>query len=113
MRVLPFLALLFLSSGCVGSVCGPSCQKIYGSDEGECAIPVPGYEPEELLAQCLDMCREAASVTGDVGDYDPDERVPSNQEVTLENRAQAKLWAECIEQTDCSDINDGYCAPIY
>ena len=30
----------------------------------------------------------------------------------LDNEKQAAIWMDCVEQTACEDIDDGFCAPI-
>lgn len=98
--------------GCAGSVCDPACEKIYGAGDGECNIQVPGRTNDEDLATCEDACKQAWQQPGEVGDYDPNVRAANNTDVSLENRAQVELWAQCIDETACTDINEGYCAPI-
>ena len=110
-------SVLLVASGCADSVCAPTCEKIYGTGAGECNIQVPGHDGASgqtgLQAECLDMCQEAARQPGEVGDYDPNVRTDASDTVTLDNSAQVELWAQCIEETACSDINLGYCAPIH
>ncbi len=106
-------ALLALPSlsGCKGACISP-CEKLYlGADS--CEIMRPGTSQEDLYEACMDHCGEAMAQSGDIGDYDPDERQGSSAAASLENRAQAQAWIECIEETSCEDLNLGYCAPVW
>ena len=125
--------------------CSQACEKLYGQ-EGECQFTSPGDpDGEQSAAICMEECLVAMSkvnscdsprhfgytitrpisrisnlgkeeCTRDAGDYNPDEKVPSSQTVELENRAQAELWMECIEEKSCEMIKSTggrFCAPIW
>ena len=93
------------------SLCTQTCERLY-SEEG-CEIQRPGRDSENLILTCLDYCLEAWAVEGEVGDYDPYERATSNASITLENQAQAELWAQCVADLSCEELQNGYCAPIW
>jgi len=103
--------LLLLSSCYLSTPCQEPCRKLYS--DSECGIQRAGRTQDELVENCLDECQEAYSQSGDVGDYDPFMLTDSSVSVSLDNRAQQELWAECIAETSCDRINDGYCAPVW
>jgi len=103
------LTLAVFATGC-GPDCQSSCQKLYASDDGGCALNTPGRDPDEAIADCLDECELAIRTPGNVGSYDP--RTPtSGTVVELENEKQAALWMDCIAEADCVRIADGLCQP--
>ncbi len=114
-RVPVFFALgaATLLSGCavLDDGCSDTCESIYG--ETGCGVVRPGFSQDDLLENCEEECGEAMSVSGEVGDYDPYERTPASQSVTLENSAQAELWQACIDDHTCSELESNYCAPIW
>ncbi len=105
--------LLGLTTAC-GPNCQSSCQRIYSSSE--CNIAVAGFDsPDgkaELIRQCVDDCDYALRFPGELGDYNPNERHTSGETITLANEEQAAAWMDCIDTVDCSQLNDGFCAPI-
>ena len=102
-----------LAVGC-GPNCQSTCNRLYV--EEECNIQRPGYEGEkvgELIQQCMDLCEGALEVPGELEGYNPDDRVGSSDSIDLENEKQAAVWMDCIAETSCEDLNQGYCAPIW
>lgn len=97
--------------------CGPNCQstcfQLYGTDQGQCAIERPGRNTDELIGDCLDYCEDALTNNGELGDYDPLTKKGSDVAITLENEKQAALWMECVAESDCGRIDEGYCAPVW
>lgn len=97
--------------------CGPNCQstcfKLYGTDIEDCAIERPGRGSSVLIDDCLAYCDEALSVNGELGDYDPFTKKGSDVAITLDNERQAALWMECVNETACERIEEGYCAPVW
>ena len=95
--------------------CNPTCQsvcnKIY--NEQYCGIVRPGKESDELISDCISYCEEALTEPGDLGNYDPYERVSSSSSVTLDNEQQAALWMDCVSEQSCTRLGQGYCAPIW
>ena len=91
------------------SGCGPNCQstctKLY--NEGECSIRVPGMEQEELYGRCVDECDFALRFPGNLDGYNPDDR--HAESVDLKNEKQAAAWMDCVEQTACEKLDEGYC----
>ena len=112
---------LVLASTSLLVACGPncqtSCQRIYGNSanagEEDCAIQRPGRDQAELIDQCMDYCEGALEQPGEIGTFDPYTRTGSNQSVSLENERQAAIWMECVQDTSCDRLQDGYCAPIW
>jgi hypothetical protein len=108
---LPLIAVVAVAA--LASGCGPNCQstcgKLYFDDQ--CGIPTPGRETEEAFRDCVDECEYALARPGDLDGYDPDERQTSGETVVLVNEVQAAAWMECVDQTACEDIDDGYCEP--
>ncbi len=105
---------LMLWSACILSesdTCRTTCDRLYTADQ--CDIQRPGRATDELVEACRDSCFQAMQTRGEAGDYDPTTRSDSSVSVELENKAQAKLWSECVAETSCEDLEDGYCAPIW
>ena len=110
-------AALLFATAC-GPNCQSTCQRIYGNgvnDAGEedCSIQRPGRDQGELIDTCMDNCEEALEQPGELGTFDPYTRTGSNQSVSLENERQAAEWMECVTETDCQRMQEGYCAPIW
>lgn len=105
-------ALLFataLLQGC-GPTCQTTCHKIYAPEE--CDIRVPGVPDwTDMYDDCVEDCELALQRPGVLGDYDPDERPTGGESVVLENERQAGAWMNCVEETTCERLNDGYCPP--
>lgn len=111
-------ALLLLTA--VGAValltaCGPNCQdtceKLY--TESQCDIERAGRTPDRLITDCMDFCQEALKVPGEIGSFNPYEKVGSGQSITLENEQQAAIWMDCVAETACENIQTGMCAPVW
>ena len=121
-KLIPLLlggAALFVA-GC-GPNCQSSCQRLYGAGsqtingEGveDCGIQRAGRSQSELTDTCLEECYGALDNPGEVGAFDPYHRAGSNESVTLDNERQAALWMQCISETSCENLQDGYCAPVW
>jgi hypothetical protein len=107
---------LMLLGACILSesdTCRTTCSRLYTAGDDGCDIQRPGRTTNELVESCRDACFEAMQTGGEVGDYDPYERVGSSVAVELENKAQAQLWAECVAETSCDNLADGFCAPVW
>lgn len=100
----------FAASGC-GPNCQSTCDRLFSVDE--CGIQRNEKSPEEVRNDCLASCDEALANPGPLGDYNPDERKSGSQTVKLETDQQAAAWMECVEETSCSYLEDGYCAPVW
>lgn len=107
------LAAALFTSGC-GPDCQSSCDRLFGDGPDECNIPVPGHDTptgiSEVVNDCVAHCERALSENGDVGAYDPNSTRAGDQ-VFLENEKQAALWMDCVSETECSNLQDGMCAP--
>ena len=94
--------------------CGSNCQAAcnYKYNISECSVLPPGWgdRSDELIQMCIAECENALEKPGDVGSYDPDDRNTSGEAVTLENERQAALWMDCILESACERIEQGYCA---
>ncbi|MCO4747904.1 MAG: hypothetical protein KC912_24135 [Proteobacteria bacterium] len=109
--VLPLAGLL--AAGC-GPTCPTTCAKIYGqAADGNCNTAIPGQTNEASFDACVDMCEDALAIPGDLGGYNPNERVLSGELPELENEKQAAAWMDCIDGASCQTLNDGYCAPLF
>ena len=97
-----------LNVGC-GPTCQSTCSRLYYEDE--CGIPTPGRDTDDAFRDCVGMCQGALKHPGEMGVYDPDERLTSGESIELQNEVQAAAWMDCIEQTACDQIEDGYCEP--
>ncbi len=110
--LISFVGLSSLLAGCADAHdCNKSCEKLFGQQAGECNIPIPGHTGDEMLTMCEDHCEQAMSQAGEAGDYNPNERTSGNEDVALENDAQAALWMQCVDETACDDLKSNYCAP--
>lgn len=109
------VGLLLLSVGAAGCNadldCQSTCNKLYQTEE--CGIPSPGSTQSELIDLCNTSCNNALDVPGEVGDYNPDEYTPASANIELKNDKQAAIWMECISETSCDFLQDGYCAPVW
>jgi hypothetical protein len=105
-------AAVFSMAALVAPGCGPNCQsacfKIYA--EAECDVSTPGQSWEDAYKDCVEECDNALSQPGDLAGFDPDERNTSGESVTLENEQQAAAWMDCVEETACERLEEGYCA---
>lgn len=102
-------AALYLT-GC-GPNCQSTCEKLY--IESECNIQRPGRTTDELLQRCSNECEGALEQPGEIGDYDPYDNSGSGSSITLDNEMQAAVWMECVAESACEKIDDGYCAPVW
>lgn len=100
----------FGAEGC-GPNCQSTCDRLFSVDE--CGIQRNEKSPEEVRNDCIASCEEALTVPGPVGDYNPDERKSGSQTIKLETDQQAAVWMECVEETSCAFLEDGYCAPVW
>lgn len=91
--------------------CGATCAKLY--DPFECNIQRAGSTQEEMVATCEGICIGLYGVDGDLGDYWPYEFKDAGESVELENEEQAQEWMDCIADTECVPLEDGYCAPVW
>ncbi len=90
------------------AVCTTACGKVYGADQ--CAISLPGVSSDDLYEECLAGCKRCMAYPGEVGDYDPyATRGSSDDGPYVDNGAQAELWAQCVSEKSCEDLEDGYC----
>jgi hypothetical protein len=91
--------------------CGPNCQdaclRVYG--EAECNKSTPGQDWDDAYKACVIECNNALKYPGELGGYDPDERNTSGESINLENEQQAAAWMDCVLETSCERIEDGYC----
>lgn len=111
--------LLLVASTLLAAGCGPDCQstceQLYNDGPGQCNINYAG-EPgaagaDALIGDCVTECDAAMARPGDMGDYDPNVRAGSDQAITLDNEKQAAAWMDCVMNTSCGNIEDGYCPP--
>jgi hypothetical protein len=103
----------FVTSACENPTCQNSCRRIYSLSE--CGITDPALDEEEQIRACIADCEDALANTGELGDYNPDRRTPTNVDTKLENELQAAAWMDCVWERECEDLhpaNGGYCAPI-
>jgi hypothetical protein len=111
--VLSATALVGLGLGAAG--CGPDCQstcnRLYS--QNECDIQRAGIEREELLGQCMDRCEVALTKPGEANpDYNPAEKMPPSEDPEssiVETDEEAAMWMDCVEETSCELLDEGYC----
>jgi hypothetical protein len=109
------IAGLLLAAGGL-SGCGPNCQStcttLYA--ESECNLQSPGLSREELLRTCESECESALTKSGEIRpEYKPDEDTPSDKSVELTSDKEAALWMDCVAETACDLLDEGYCAPVW
>ena len=111
-----FVATFIAFQAACGPDCQTTCEKLY-SQGGECKFTSPGDSTgEKSFAVCNESCEEAIMRPGDAGDYNPNEKTPSSQSISLENDQQAAMWMDCIEEKSCELIKSTggrFCAPIW
>lgn len=113
MRTVVVIALTGIFASACGPTCQNTCRRIYA--QNECGITDPALDENEQIRECLSDCETALTISGELGDYDPDKRSPTNIKVILENEIQAAAWMDCVWETECDDLHPalgGYCAPI-
>ena len=91
-------------------LCQQTCARLY--DDSQCGIARPGVTQDELMGICEEECLQAMAIEGELGDYEPHSSGAATS-VTLDNRAQAEAWADCMDETSCDDLYAGYCAPVW
>jgi hypothetical protein len=92
--------------------CQNACGRAFGSDR--CNVQVPGQGQSELINDCIDECEAALRQTGELGNYDPDDRSSvSTQDgdfgFTLQNERQAAVWMDCVLERTCESLDEGFC----
>lgn len=109
------IAFFFVLSvlGCARYECRQTCDRLYGDGEGSCGFELPATTPEDLTTECIATCEAALKTPGEADGYDPNVRTEASQSVEIENRAQVQLWMDCIAETSCENLDEGYCAPIW
>lgn len=113
MRLLLMAALIpapYLLTGCGSPVsCQTACQRAFRSNE--CNLRVPGRDQDRLVRDCTRECGRALRETGELGGYDPNDRnsVDRSEPFRLQNEKQAALWIDCVIETSCPDLNNGFC----
>ena len=95
--------------------CGPDCQstcnKLYS--QNECNIQRAGAERQDLLDECSDRCEVALTNPGEADpDYNPADKMrPSQTQESsiIETDTEAAMWMDCVEETACDLLDEGYC----
>lgn len=112
--LLSFAALVAVVglNGCDNPDCQSTCNKLYG--EAECDLRTAGQTREDLLRECSQQCESALDKSGEIRPtYKPDEDTPNDESVSLTTDKEAALWMDCIAETDCALLDEGYCAPVW
>jgi hypothetical protein len=104
------LAIAALASGC-GPSCQSTCTRLWRTADGSCGLVRAGISSDDGYKECVDMCENALEQTGAIGGYDPDERHTDGTTITIDNERQAAAWMDCVDETACEKINEGYCEP--
>ncbi|MEE2750362.1 MAG: hypothetical protein VX519_02960 [Myxococcota bacterium] len=110
---LVILCAIFWVACSDSSRCSEPCSTLYGAEEDQCYLQRPGQSSTDLFEYCKAECMEALAMPGEVGSYYPYEKEHSAASIDLKNSAQAELWMQCISETDCERLNNGYCAPVW
>jgi hypothetical protein len=100
--------------GC-GPTCQSTCNRLYSSTGDNCNIVRAGETQSDLLNTCMDTCDNALTVSGEIDGYNPNDRQHGGQSASalLSNEKRAAVWMDCVADTSCSDLDDGYCAPVW
>jgi hypothetical protein len=106
-------AALFTAVGLAG--CGPDCQstcnRLYS--QNECDIQRAGVERIELLDICDERCETALNKPAEADpDYNPAEKMPPSKvvdESIIETDEEAAMWMDCVAETSCDLLDEGYC----
>lgn len=107
-NVVGLFAILGLSACEEPRSCQNSCSRAFRADN--CAFGA-GILGDDAIRNCVTECRQALRQNGELGSYDPDDynSVDRSRAFELENEAQAAAWIDCVAETSCEDINDGFC----
>ena len=123
--VLSIAGALTLATGCGGPDCNNTCQSLFSEgqvtawhdgesiDKQSCGLEVPGRNTTELLTECVKECEGALDKPGDVGSYDytSGDRPNSSDSIRLTTDLQAAAWMDCVWETSCEYLDQGYCPP--
>lgn len=106
------LAFALGAAGCDNPDCQSTCNKLYA--ESECDLRSAGQTREDLLRTCSQECETALDKSGEIRpSFKPDEDTPNDESISLESDKEAALWMDCIAETDCALLDEGYCAPVW
>lgn len=109
MRLLAVLGVAVLLSGCSDvRSCQNACQRAFRDDQCNFGAGLVG---DDAIGDCVNECERALRQNGDLEGYDPDDynSVDRSSTFQLKNEAQAAAWMDCVIETSCQDINDGFC----
>ena len=95
-----------------GRMCAETCDRLYGESDDECGIAREARTTEELIDYCTGQCTTALTVD-EGATYDVINSRGAAEEFQLRTSADAEAWAECIEDTPCSDLDKGFCPPVW
>lgn len=114
MRSILLVVAVSLSAAACSDIrsCPNACDRAFS--ESEChfgAGLAAGGDPRKAIRECTRECENALRQTGDLDGYDPDDynSVDRSRSFELKNEAQAAAWIDCVSETSCQDINDGFC----
>ncbi len=101
-------------TGC-GPTCQSTCNRLYSTSGESCGdiLQRPGTSASQLLDTCIDACNDALQTPGEVDGYNPNERTNLSNENLLTNDKRAALWMDCVADTSCESLKDGYCKPVW
>ena len=103
------------SVGLAASGCGPDCQSTCNRlfSQNECDIQRPGAKREVLLSTCEERCELALTKPGEADpDYNPADKMPPSLESEssiVETDEEAAMWMDCVAETSCELLDEGYC----
>jgi hypothetical protein len=108
-------AMALFAVGCDSVDCETTCNKLYQPAEPNCGLQSAGFQTNELLELCNSECNEALETPGEPRKaYKPAEYTPSNDDsVIFTNDEEVALWMDCVSETACDKLSDGFCAPIW
>jgi hypothetical protein len=89
---------------------GPNSRPTCNIYEGSAA---DDRSADELLPACEQSCLTATGVTDGASTYDSSVQAEVAHGQALVNRADAVVWAQCVNATACEDLSHGWCATAY
>lgn len=107
------LACLLLAScgdGPWQARCVQSCDRLFAPDG--CHLGSSDADRSDAHGRCTAQCESVAGEAGEVrAAYTPTQ--PDESAETYINRAEAELWMDCVEETPCTELDDGGCPPVF
>ena len=119
-RILCLLVVTLLSlqlAACGGPDCLSTCERLYraGTDQNgntQCNLGESRAGGDQF-DRCMDECSFAMDTVGELGDYNPQEKLEGEDIPELKNDQQAAVWMDCVLDASCELLNKNVCAPVW